>query len=247
MKLLIIRHAESSNNRIALNLDYEAYMRTRSDDPVITDLGVEQARLLAQHMTGAPPADAPAGAKGHYGITHLYVSPMLRAIQTAAPVAAALGMQPELWPDIHEHGGIFMGNPRAGDGLIVRHGLRRPDIRRDFPDFVVTDAITDDGWWYGGYEDLPGCYARAIRVARDLRRRAEQEAEQHTETCVAIVSHGTFIDSMLKAFLPQLPDRGLPYFHNNTGMTCLDFGHNGTLYLRYLNRTAHLPADMVSE
>jgi len=238
MKLLIIRHAESSNNRIALNLDYDAYMRSRSADPIITDLGVEQTRLLAQHL---------AGAKDRYGITHLYVSPMLRAIQTAAPVAAALGLQPELWPDIHEHGGIFQGNPRNGDNLIIRHGLRRPDIRRDFPDFVVPDAITDDGWWNGGYEDLPGCFARAIRVARELRRRAEHEAEQHAETCLAMVSHGTFIDSLIKAFFHQLPDRGLHYFHNNTGITCLDFGHNGTLYLRYLNRTAHLPPNMVSE
>ena len=234
MKLLIIRHAESANNSIALNLDYDAYMRSRSADPAITELGVEQTRLLAQHL---------AATKDHYGITHLYASPMLRALQTAAPVAAALGLQPELWTDIHEHGGIFHGNPRSDEGVVIHPGLCRQDIERDFPGFVIPDTVTDEGWWRAEYEDLPGCYARAIRVARELRRRAEQD----TDACLAIVSHGTFIDSLIKAFFHQLPDRGLHYFNNNTGITSLDFGHNGTLYLRYLNRTAHLPPHMVSE
>lgn len=247
MKLLIIRHAESANNRIALNLSYDDYMRTRSADPGITDLGVEQTRLLAQHLIGEPPADARDGAKGHYGITHLYVSPMRRTLQTAAPLAAALELSPTLWVDIHEHGGMFHGNPRNGDGLVIHPGLTRQAIRAEFPGFVLPDAVTDAGWWSGGYEDMAGCYGRAIRVARDLRHRAEREAEEHITSCLALVSHGTFIDSLIKALVHQIPDRGVYYFHNNTAITCVDFGHNGTVFLRYLNRTAHLPASMVSE
>lgn len=247
MKLLIIRHAESANNRIAINLDYDDYMRTRSPDPGITELGSEQARRLAEHLAGEPPPGAPAGAKGRYGITHLYVSPMLRTLQTAAPLAAALGLPATLWVDIHEHGGMFHGNPRNGDGLVIHPGLSRQAILASFPGFVVPDNITDAGWWNGGYEDMAGCYARAIRVARELRHRAEREAEEHTASCIALVSHGTFIDSLLKALAHQIPDRGIYYFHNNTALTCVDFGHGGTVFLRFLNRTAHLPAEMISE
>jgi broad specificity phosphatase PhoE len=247
MRLLIIRHAESANNRIAINLDYDDYMRTRSPDPGITELGIEQTRLLAQHIAGAPSADSPDGARGCYGITHLYASPMLRTLQTAAPLAAALGLPATLWVEIHEHGGMFQGNPRNGDGLVIHPGLSRQAIQAGFPGFVVPNTVTDAGWWSGGYEDMAGCYGRAIRVARELRHRADREAEEHISSCVAIVSHGTFIDSLLKALMHQIPDRGIYYFHNNTALTCVDFGLSGTVFLRYLNRIAHLPAELISE
>ncbi|MCC6454307.1 MAG: histidine phosphatase family protein [Caldilineaceae bacterium] len=247
MRLLIIRHAESSNNKIALNLDNAAYMQQRSADPVITELGVRQTEKLAAHLAGKPPVDAPPGGKGHYGITHLYCSPMLRTLQTAKPIAAALGLRPSIWIDIHEHGGMFMGNPHTGENFHVHAGLTRADIARDYPDYELCDGIGEEGWWKSGYEDIAGCYARAIRVARELRRRAHAEAEGDTKSVVAIVSHGTFIDSLIKALFSQIPENEFFYFHNNTAITCLDFGQHDTLYLRYLNRTAHLPPEMISE
>ena len=247
MRLLIIRHAESSNNSIALKLDNAAYMQQRSHDPVITELGVRQAKKLAEHLTGKPPADAPAGGKGVYGITHLYCSPMLRTLQTAQPIAKALGLRPSIWVDIHEHGGMFTGNPHTGENFQQHMGLTRIEIARDFPDADLVDAITEEGWWKGGYEDIANCYARAIRVARDLRRRAHAELEGGQKSVVAIVSHGTFIDSLIKALFSQIPENRYFYFHNNTAITCVDFAHHDTVYLRYQNRTAHLPLDMLSE
>jgi broad specificity phosphatase PhoE len=247
MRLLIIRHAESSNNKIALNLDNATYMQQRSADPVITELGVRQTERLADHLAGKSPVDAPLGGKGRYGITHLYCSPMLRTLQTAKPIAAALGLRPSIWIDIHEHGGMFMGNPHTGENFLTHPGLTRVDIARDYPDYELCDEIGEEGWWKGGYEDIAGCYARAIRVARDLRRRAHAEAEGGTKSVVAIASHGTFIDSLIKALFSQIPENQFFYFHNNTAISCIDFGHHDTLYLRYLNRTAHLPIDMISE
>ena len=47
--------------------------------------------------------------------TAIYISPMLRALRTAAPLAAALGLAPQVWTDIFEHGGLFTGDPRAGE------------------------------------------------------------------------------------------------------------------------------------
>jgi broad specificity phosphatase PhoE len=247
MRLLIIRHAESSNNTLALKMDNAAYMQQRSPDPVITELGVRQAQRLAAHLGGEPPADAPPAGKGSYGITHLYCSPMLRTLQTAQPIVKTLGLKPSIWIDIHEHGGMFMGNPHTGENFKIHAGLTSKEIARDYPDYELNEAIGEDGWWKSGYEDIAGCYARAIRVARELRRRAHAELESGTKSVVAIISHGTFIDSLIKALFSQIPENQFFYFHNNTAITCIDFAHHDTLFMRYQNRTAHLPPDMISE
>lgn len=247
MRLLIIRHAESSNNTLMLKMDVAEYMQKRSADPVITELGVRQAERLAAHLAGEPPAGSPPGAKGRYAITHLYCSPMLRTLQTAKPIVAALGLRPSIWIDIHEHGGMFNGNPHTGENFLLHTGLTRLDISRDYPEYELNDAIGEDGWWKSGYEDIAGCYARAIRVARELRRRAHDELEGDTKAVVAIISHGTFIDSLLKALFRQIPENHFFYYHNNTAITCVDFAPHDLVYLRYLNRTEHLPPDMISE
>lgn len=252
MKLFIIRHAESANNRLAIDLTYDQYMAQRSADPVITEKGQRQAKLLAEHLTDdiAPESQHeahPGHGNGSYHLTHLYCSPMLRTLLTARPVAQALNLRPQVWIDIHEHGGIFRGNPRNGEELVIHPGLTRAAMQTDFPDYLLPDAVSEKGWWAGSYEDMPGCNARAMRVARDLARRAQEERTQEVESRIALISHGTFVDALLKAFFNQLPERELFYFHYNTAITRLDFMPNGTLYLRYLNRVQHLPPELITE
>ncbi len=252
MKLFIIRHAESANNRLAIDLTYEEYMTQRSPDPDITELGKRQAQLLADHLAHADAPEshhepAPGNGSGGYHLTHLYCSPMLRALQTSLPITQALGMQPEVWIDIHEHGGIFQGNPRNGEPLTIHPGLSRAAIQAAYAGYLLPDLITDKGWWTSSYEDTPGCNARAMRVARDLRRRARDERAQDIESRIAIISHGTFVDALIKAFFNQLPDREIYYFHYNTAITRLDFMPNGAIFLRYLNRVQHLPPDLITE
>lgn len=251
MRLFIIRHAESANNALAGSVDYDGYMTRRSDDPPLTDLGERQAERLAEHVASdAHPEsrheDRPVQPYSGYGFTHLYCSPMLRSMQTAEPVSRALGIQPEVWIDIHEHGGIFHGNPRTGVGLAVRSGLTRSQMLDRFPSYTLPESLREDGWWNREYEDMPACYARATRVARILRRRAADGNESETDEAIALISHGTFIDSLLKAFLNQIPDRQHFYQHYNTAITRIDFMTDGTLLLRYLNRTQHLPPEMFS-
>ncbi|MDI9546193.1 MAG: histidine phosphatase family protein [Chloroflexota bacterium] len=251
MRLFLIRHGESANNFLMQDTGYDHYMRSRHVDPPLTELGERQAARLAEHLAanGHPEArhgQSPTQPNAGYGITHLYCSPMQRALQTTQPVAAALGLQPEVWTDIHEHGGIFYGNPRSGEGLVSRPGMSRSKIQQRFPGYILPDAIGEDGWWRGGYEDMPACYARAMRVARRLLQRAEDNSAQGIEESMALVSHGTFIDSLLKAFFHQIPDRRFLYQHYNTAITGVDFMQDGTLLLRFLNRTQHLPPEMIS-
>ena len=80
--------------------DRAAFVATRSDDPPLTELGMEQARLLAGWLrAGGEPID------------RLAVSPMQRALETAAPIAEALGIVPEVHADVHEHAGCTSATP----------------------------------------------------------------------------------------------------------------------------------------
>jgi broad specificity phosphatase PhoE len=247
MIVYVIRHAESANNRLALNLSYDEYMLQRSADPPITELGERQIVLLADHLaTYAEPLPDKNWDGLGYGITHLFCSPMLRTLQTALPIVERTGIAPDVWVDIHEHGGMFRGNPHTGIDFEIYAGLSRREIGEKYPLYHLPEAITDAGWWTSGYEDMSGCYARAIRVARELRRRAKRNAEEGREERIALVSHGTFMDTLLKAFFDQIPGRNFYFQHYNTGITRIDFAPDGTLFLRYINRTLHLPAEMLS-
>jgi broad specificity phosphatase PhoE len=176
-------------------------------------------------------------------IARLYVSPMLRALQTAQPISRALGLAPEVWVDIHEHGGVFTGNPEMGN-VVGYTGLTRAEIAAQFPSYRVADGIGAEGWWVGGYEEMDICYARACRVAERLYALA---AEYENAT-IALVTHGTFLDTLMHAlFVPNEPYGNRVHFsHLNTAVSRLDFGKGRRVALRYMNRTDHLPVELIT-
>lgn len=247
MQLFIIRHAQSANNRIAESVEYDEYMEKRDPEPPITELGERQARLVAAHLAGDEHPEAgyestaAQGGRG-YGITHLYCSPMLRTLQTGLPISQAIGVKPEIWLDIHEHGGCFHGNPRRGK-VTNFPGLTRQAILETFPTYEVPTVITEQGWWSSGYEEMAGCCERAISVAGILHNWAECRADDR----IAIVSHGTFADALIKALFKQDFESQLGYYHYNTAITRIDWTPRGYLVLRYLNRTQHLPVELISK
>jgi broad specificity phosphatase PhoE len=243
MQLYIIRHAQSTNNALP-------NMRDRVCDPTLTDLGFRQAEILAEHLAGAAHPEQKYGLDAEdtavdtvrgYGIERLYCSAMHRAMQTAQPVGRALGLNPEIWLDIHESGGIFLDH-RDERGVVGYPGKNRAEILVEFPNYVLPDSITEAGWWdvRNGQEDWPACQARAIRVAHQLRKWVDSD-----ET-IAIVTHGGFIDALLKALTSQLPGNHMFYHHFNTAITRVDFDAEKRLNMRYLNRIPHLPHELVS-
>ncbi len=246
MELYIIRHGQSQNNALMEN------QHLRVEDPLLTEAGEQQAQHVARFLADTinledlvrKPVDDPARGKPHpYQFTHLYCSPMIRTMQTIQPIGETLGITPEIWIDIHEHGGIFLKK----DGVTTGYGgQKRQQIVERFPNFVIPDAITEEGWWNpaNGMEHIAGCHARAIRVAMDLRKRAQDKESRHDK--IAIVSHGMFIDSLLKALTNTLPTNQHFHWHYNTAITRVDFVEHDVVIIRYVNRVTHLPPELIT-
>ncbi len=245
MKLFLIRHAQSANNYLAERAVMDEYLAQRSPEPTITELGFQQAQLTADHLAAMGWPDEREGRNSGdshgYGFTRLFVSPMLRTLQTAQPISKALDLKPEVWIDIHEHGGIFRGNPRHGD-VVGLPGLTRKEIVEQFIGYQLPEAVTEEGWWSGGYEEMEVCYDRATRVAATLRDWAPDMGDER----MALVSHGTFLDALIKALLGHDFSAQMYYTHYNTAITRIDFTPKGFLLLRYLNRTEHLNPELIS-
>lgn len=243
MQLYIIRHAQSTNN-VLRNESQRTY------DPSLTEIGKQQAEILAQHLFDGPNHDPYMDPQTGYTepeerngvpITHLYCSAMHRSLQTAAPVSRALGLPVEIWLELYEHGGIYLETP---EGVIGYGGRTRSEILAEFPDYRLPEKLTDEGWYDPklGKETRAFAYGRAVQVAVDLRKRAKTEPDAQ----IAIITHGTFIDSLLKALFNQLPSTQMYYLHYNTAITRIDFRTDDRMLVRHINRVDHLPPELIT-
>jgi 2,3-bisphosphoglycerate-dependent phosphoglycerate mutase len=236
MRLYLIRHAQSYNNAIQ-------HARQRVQDPPLTEIGEQQAVLLAHYLQTAqdtPPLSTET-AQG-FSFTRLYASPMRRTLQTAQPIAHAFNLPIQVWTDIHEWGGIFLEDAQTGE-VTGFGGMTRSQIEEAFPEAILPDNVTEKGWWLPsmGRETTEHAIMRAVRVALALRELA------NTDESIALVTHGGFMDTLLKALLDQLPRLApdLFYSHANTSITRVDFGRDGMkINPRYHNRFEHLPFDL---
>jgi 2,3-bisphosphoglycerate-dependent phosphoglycerate mutase len=249
MQVYLIRHGQSVNNAMLED------QLQRVHDPELTEVGKQQAQFLAdyfirsrENLANTQQKELPLANAWQENIpaepNKIYCSAMHRALQTAQPLASALGMKTHVWVDIHEQGGVYLEN----EGIISGYGGRtRTQITEEFPDYILPDLVTEDGWWLpsDGYEDHASSQGRAIRVAETLKRWAvEPETAQDR---VALISHGTFLDSLIKALTNNLPGTAFYYNHWNTAITKIDFTTEfREMRIRYINRVDHLPAELVT-
>ena len=143
----LIRHGEVHNP--------EGVLYGRRDGYHLSDLGREMAQRIA-------------GALGDRDIVELRTSPLERAQETAAPLAAALALTPVIDPRVIESGNVFEGK-RFGHG---DNALRKPStwihLRNPFRPS-----------WGEPYKDVVSRMLAAVYDARDAARGHE----------AAIVSH----------------------------------------------------------
>lgn len=244
MQLYFIRHGQSQNNA---SWDVTGSDQGRVADPELTALGQKQARCVAQFLTQGDPNFRYAGRDAQNGqgfpITHLYCSMMSRAIQTAIPIAQALNLPLNAWPDVHEHGGIYLddeaGNPCG------KPGLTRAECGERFPSLGLPDWLDERGWWQSrGYESEEHYRLRAQRFLDDLL-----DKHGNAEDNVAVVSHGAFFTQVMRTLLGTTKFDGHNWFAmNNCAISRIDFDIGTQMHLTvvYQNRAEYLPRAWLS-
>ncbi len=232
MQLYIVRHGQSLNNATS---DHQKHVI----DAPLTELGQQQAQLVAQYLATGRNDRSWEGTA--YSITHLYCSPLQRTLQTAQPIMEALELPAQVWIDIHERGGVVK---REGDQHFNQPGLTRSEILARFPGYILPEEITESGWWWhrDGLETREQCHERGKKVAAVLHKRATENPNDR----IALVTHGMFSDSLIRAIFDLLGDELFYYGHKNTGVTRIDYIDGARPVMRYINRTNHLPPDAVS-
>ena len=159
--LLLVRHGESAPVR-----DGEPVpLLGGCSNPELDPVGVEQAERVAERL-------------GREGVDAIYVTPLQRTAQTAAPLVERLGLEPKVEPDLQE---VFLGDWEGG--------AFRKHVRENHP---VALKMRETGRW----DVIPGAESAEHFAAR-VRAGIERIAAAHPDQRVAVVVHGGTIGQAL--------------------------------------------------
>ena len=236
MRLYFIRHAQSENNALfeTSGSDYG-----RVDDPRLTEVGLRQAELTSKYLSSTPdPVDRYTGG-GNFGITHLYCSPMYRAIATGKCIAEALHLPLVVLKDWHETGGIFLEDKKNGT-FTIRPGMTRSEMLQVYPKVDVRYVSSDGGWWNRPFEVDDERPVRARRAFQTLLEMHPREDDR-----VAIISHGGFYNHFMAAAMGLEVIRPLWFDLYNCGITRFKF-NPGDQSVIYHNFTSHLGNGLIT-
>lgn len=201
MRLYLIRHGETERNAAGV-------VQGQADVP-LSELGRQQAAVLAGALAGVD-------------LAGVYCSPLERARETAAPIAATHHLPVTVEPGLIEMnvGGM--------------EGLTSAEMRARYPEFLATwsGAGAAAAPMPGGGESLQQVQDRAWVVI-------EQIAAAHADDAVVVVSHNFVISSIVcRAIGAPLGDfRRLRY--GVASQTIIDLRPDRALIL-HLNDTCRL-------
>ncbi|MBI2371379.1 MAG: histidine phosphatase family protein, partial [Deltaproteobacteria bacterium] len=199
MRFILVRHGETVWNQ-------EHRLLGRTDQPLSPE-GVRQARRVAATLRGLP-------------IAALYSSPLRRALETARPLAEAVGLP-----------------VRTDEALLeVDHGsaegLTREELRARHPEFLTAWEVEPHAVRFPEGESAGDVQARAWGFAQALRQAHAREsvvAVTHNLVIKALVCRAIGLDLGAMRRLGQDPG----------GVTILEFD-GAEPQLVVLNSTAHL-------
>lgn len=242
LQIYFIRHGQSENNVIMDEVERPHYLFHRIEDPKLTFIGHQQAELVADFLAaGEPSAGSDEQNRSGFGLTHLYCSLMSRAVQTAVPIARKTGLTLKAWPEVHETGGVFLAEKMEDE--IIWSGLPgngRSYYETNFPELILPDDLTEEGWW--NREKEP-------REQYNLRARAiiDRLINEHggTDHRVGIVMHGGIFTRILTVLF-DIRAEGYWFLMNNCAISRVDIRDDGRLMLAYMNKTDHLPDELIT-
>jgi broad specificity phosphatase PhoE len=172
-------------------------------DPELSDVGFEQARRLPVALERHP-------------ITHVVSSPQRRAVQTAEPVASALGLTVEIDERLAEY------------DRDMAHYIPIEQIRTEFP----------DEWDRLARGQLPSGVDENAFTARVFAAIDDVVAHGGHVDTVALFSHGGVINVILHQILGT--ERLLLFPIDYASITRLRYSRNGAFTVAEVNGTEHV-------
>ena len=176
-------------------------------DPALSQAGERQARAVAAHLAAEP-------------LAGLFVTPLRRTGQTAAPLAAATGLEPVCVPELRE---VHLGEL---DGGAFRIAVQRGDPR-------VAEVFARQRW-----DIIPGAESMesfAQRTSTGIAR--VLDGLQPGDTVAAVV-HGGVIGELCRQCSDSRP---FAFVHADNGsLTRIVVLPDGRRWVRTFNESAHL-------
>ncbi|GAP10646.1 fructose-2,6-bisphosphatase [Bellilinea caldifistulae] len=235
MRILFIRHAQSTNN---LLWDQTGSSDGRSSDPTLTELGIKQSLALCDYF-GRYLALNSRGSFPDTKNIYLYSSLMWRSLQTAQPIADEYSLPILGLRDLHEVGGVYLKDPET-ELNVGLPGKKPSDLQRAFPRLQFVQEPDEQGWYNAAYESDDQAHARAKRLMDWLINR-----HRNSPHVVVLVSHGAFFNYFMNELLGINPPYRGWFVMNNTGVTQIEVEEE-EIYVLFVNRVDHLPADWIS-
>ena len=202
-EIILIRHGASADAIPGERFD----LVDGHGDPPLSPAGQEQARAVADRL-GGEPLDA------------IFVTGLTRTVQTAAPLAERLGVEPAVVTDLRE---VRLGDWEGGEFR----------IRAQNRDPVAMRAVAEERW-----DVIPGAEtmeALAERVRRGIDAILEQTG---TDRRAAAVLHGGIIGEVCRQATGSRP---FAFVHSdNCSISRLVVLPDGRRLLRTFNDVAHL-------
>lgn len=192
MQLLLIRHA----------LPYRSEPGQGSD-PHLSEEGVAQAQRLPEALKRFP-------------ITRLVSSPQIRAVQTAQPVADALGLPVEIDERLAEY------------DRDMAHYIPIEQIAAEYPEELARLA--------SGH--LPSSVDEAAFLERINAGIRDVVAQGEHQDTIAVFTHGGVVNALLHTILGT--EKILCVSVDYAGVTRLLSSRDGNLYVAAVNGTEHV-------
>jgi broad specificity phosphatase PhoE len=162
-RVFLLRHAETADPNV---------FHGAESDVGLSERGRRQAERLAPALAGARPAAVISSA-------------MRRAVDTAAPIAAACGLTLHIEPDLHER----RVGALSGTSTLGKEGV--------WPDTLRRWVAGETGYAPPGAESFDAIRERVLPVWRRLTR-------DHQGRTLVLVAHGIVIRVLLLGELPGL-------------------------------------------
>ncbi len=205
IEVVLVRHGASE----AAVEDQPFELLEGQADPSLSAAGERQAQAVAAFL-----ADEPLDA--------IFVTPLRRTAQTAAPLAALTGLEPVVVPELRE---VHLGEL---DGGAFRIAVRRRDP-------IVTEVFRQQRW-----DVIPGAETMedfAARTRAGLQRMVDGLAPGAT---IAAVVHGGVIGELCRQASDSRP---FAFVHADNGsLTRLVLLREGHWWVRSFNEGAHVRA-----